>query len=365
MSRMKSEPTDLSVQDLLDAATNICGKSVELRLIDAIQPIRFYVLATSIYHLFDTGIFDILCQNGESSIKNLGKEKGLEQDKLSGFLKYLKNEGIVDEREGCFSLTAKGKSLSNFRGWYTMLIGGYGQTFLQVGEKLKKGAGWATRDATKVGIGSCEISHYDAIPLTRDLIAEIPKSCRRLLDLGCGNGLYLVDFCKAFPEIEAWGVEPDEGSYRAATELVRQVGLQNRIKLTRNSAVEFLHSDFNYQPDFIVMGFVLHEILNQEGEAGIVNFLLQITKRFPDIYIIVIEVDLKIDAPTIMQHGLSLAYYNPYYLLHYFTNQRLETQLFWEQLFAKCQLDLIAKKTTDIQVDSTGLEIGYLLKRKE
>jgi 2-ketoarginine methyltransferase len=338
---------------------------VELRLIEAIQPIRFYVLATSIYHLFDTGIFDIFSQNRECSIEDLVEEKGLDPSKLSGFLKYLRNEGIVAQQKGRFSLTAKGKSLGNFRGWYTMLIGGYGQTFLQVGEKLEKGTGWARRDATKVGIGSCGISYYDAIPLTCELMAEIPEGCRRLLDLGCGNGLYLVEFCKALPEIEAWGVEPDEGGYRAATELVRKAGLQDRIKLTRNSAVEFLRSDFNYQPDFVVMGFVLHEILSQEGEEGVVKFLLQITKRFPDIYIIVLEVDLKIDEPTIMQHGLSLAYYNPYYLLHYFTNQRLESQLFWEKLFARCQLEIVAQKTTDILIDSTNLEIGYLLKRKE
>jgi 2-ketoarginine methyltransferase len=113
------------------------------------------------------------------------------------------------------------------------------------------------------------------------------------------------------------------------------------------------------------MGFVLHEILGQEGEAGLIKFLSQLTDRFPDICIIVIEVDNVIDNPRLMQHGLSLAYYNPYYLLHPFTNQRLESQAFWDNLFEKCQLKILAKEAIDPRVDSTGLEIGYLLQKRE
>lgn len=337
----------------------------ELSLIEAIQPIRFYVLASSIYHLFDSGIFDLLIQEGELSVKEICQQKKINEYKLSGFLQFLKNEDIVYEQENYFGLSTKGKRLNAFRSWYIMLIGGYGETFLQIGKKLQEEQGWATRNATKVGIGSCGISQYDSIPLTRELMVDIPKDCYRLLDLGCGSGHYLIEFCKALPTIEAWGVEPDEGSCLKAKDLVRESGLENRIKLIHNRAIHFLQLDFDFQPDFIVIGFVLHEILAQEGEKGVIDFLLQITKKYPDIYIIVIEVDLKIDDPGIMLHGLSLAYYNPYYLLHYFTNQRLESQLFWENIFAHSQLEILSKKTTNVQIDSTGLEIGFLLKKKE
>jgi 2-ketoarginine methyltransferase len=65
-----------------------------------------------------------------------------------------------------------------------------------------------------------------------------------------------------------------------------------------------------------------------------------------------------------MRHGLSLAYYNAYYLWHPFTNQRLETVAFWEELFAECQLKIVAREYTDPRVDSTGLEVGYLLRKR-
>ncbi|MDQ0418698.1 2-ketoarginine methyltransferase [Croceifilum oryzae] len=338
--------------------------NLEGRLIEAIEPIRQHVLAVSIYHLFDTGLFDLINERGEISASQAAEKLNMDESKLEGFCKYLKVEGIVWEEGQLFSLTEKGKELSDFRAWYIMLIGGYANTFFQVGEKLYKESGWATRDAMKVGIGSCGISHYDSIPLTRRLMEQIPGQCNKLLDLGCGNGMYLVEFCEQFPHIEAWGTEPSEGGYNEAVRLIQERGLENRIRLSNLNAIDFFHQKIDYEPDFLVLGFVLHEILGQEGEEGVAQFLQMVTDRFPDIHLIVIEVDNRIDDPQIMRHGLSRAYYNPYYLLHYFTEQKMETEAFWDQLFGRCGLTIVSKDTTDQNVDSTGLEIGYLLKKR-
>lgn len=337
--------------------------NMEVQLIESTQPIRYFTLAVSIYHLFDTGLFNVFIETGSASVCNLANRMELDEEKLQGFLKYLKNEQIVIEKNDEFQLSPKGIELGDFRGWYIMMIGGYAETFLQIGSKLKTNSGWATRDSMKVGVGSCDISHYDAIPLTQSLMSHIPGACNRLLDLGCGNGLYLVEFCKLYPDIQAWGVEPSEGGYAEAVKLVEAHGLQNRIQLTCSPAIEFFESDFDYQPDFIVLGFILHEILGQDGEEGVIRFLTQMTDRFPDINIIVIEVDNQIDDMEMMNHGLAKSYYNPYYLLHYFTRQRLETEKYWDKLFASLNLTVKAKERVNHQVDSTDLTIGYLLQR--
>ena len=64
-----------------------------------------------------------------------------------------------------------------------------------------------------------------------------------------------------------------------------------------------------------------------------------------------------------MQHGLAISYYNPYYLLHYFTGQKLIRSHEWEEIFSRVGLKCIKKLTTDTNIDSTGFEIGYLLKK--
>ncbi len=335
----------------------------ETTLIKGIEPIRQFVLAISIYHLFDTQLFSLLIKHEVASPEVACNELGMEKEKLLGLFRYLKNEGILLETIDGFSLSKEGHALAPFEGWYVMLVGGYATTFLQIGERLQEGAGWATRDATKVGVGSCGISHFDAIPLTRSLMAQAPGTCTKLLDLGCGNGRYLAEFCKALPQIQAWGAEPDRGGFEEAVDLIEKEGLSHRVHISHSGAVEFLDSDFDFEPDFIVLGFVLHEILGQAGRPAVVNFLKKIVHRFPAINLIIIEVDNQFDNAGAMRHGLALAYYNPYYLLHCFTNQLLVQDADWLDIFAEAGLSLVTRETTSDQVDSTGLEIGYLLRR--
>lgn len=339
---------------------------LEPRLIAALQPIRGFVLASTLYHFFETGLFDSLHESRRTA-DELIRNHGMEPDRLIEMLLFLQNEGIVEDNQGRFQLTAKGREYEDFRGWYIMLIGGYGGTFLQMGERLRQGSPPATRDSAQVGVGSCAISHYDAIPLTRSLMAKVtdPGNPVRLLDLGCGNALYLVEFCGAMPNIHAWGVEPSAKGYEAAVDLVRQSGLDSRIRLTCSTALDFFRTvDADYRPDFIVLGFVLHEILGQSGEEAVLQMLRGIVERFPDVSLIVIEVDRRIDDPSVMQHGLALSYYNAYYLLHPFTQQRLETRAFWDQLFARAGLTTLAREDVEPRVDSTGLTMGYLLAKK-
>lgn len=338
--------------------------SFEPRLIDALQPLRFHMLATTLYHLFETGLFDSLKTSGSATLEELAECHNMDSERLAVFCSYLRNEGYLDIQDGQVSLSRKGAAMDEFRPWYTMLVGGYAESFMQVGEKLQRGSGSASRDLPHVGIGSCGISHYDAIPLTRSLMNRVPGQCTRMLDMGCGNGRYLVEFCQALPEIDiAWGVEPSLGSCQDAIGMVERAGLQDRINIIHSPAIEFLDADYSYQPNFAVLGFVLHEILGQEGRDGVRQFINKLMRRFPEMHLIIIEVDNQIDHPDFMKHGLSQAYYNGYYLLHPFTNQRLETTVFWEELFAECELEVIAKEFTNPTVDSTQLEVGYLLRK--
>lgn len=346
------------------AGQHIVDGDFEHRLIEGIRPVAVHFLAMTLHHLFESGGYDRLDAAADGvGIARLADDLELDPARLRGLLLYLANEGVVEVDGDTARLGQKGRLYGEFRAWYTMFVGGYGSTIAQIGDALRRGAPECSRDGRLVGVGSCEISRYDGMPMTRALLDLGGVQAREMLDLGCGNGLYLTEFCKTMPGLRAWGGEPDEGGYTEAVKLVEQEGMSDRVRLANVSATEFLQDPPDgCEPDLIVFGYVLQEILEQEGEPAVLDLLRATVERFPSINVVVIEVANEITNPAVMRHGLALNFWNPYYLIHYFTRQRLETRAYWEDLFARAGLSTVAFVSTDPHVDSTGLELGYLLR---
>jgi 2-ketoarginine methyltransferase len=361
---MSSSTLPATTPPIADHAQAFVDPGFEQRLIEATRPIAEHYLALALHHVFDTGVFDELARREQAvPIASVAATLGMDEHRLRGLLLFLANEGVVTVEDDAAALTAKGRQYGEFRPWYTMMIGGYTSTVQQIGEALPEGSPTCGRVGRYVGLGSCQVSRFDGMPITRTLLSKAGVECREMLDLGCGNGLYLVDFCRDMPEIRAWGAEPDRGGYEEALRLVDQAGMSDRIRLRNSSATEFLlDPPAECNPDLIVFGFVLHEILAQEGEEAVVGLLGAVVERFPQINLVVVEVAEAIDDPATMRHGLARNFWNPYYLIHYFTPQRLEKRPFWERIFDMAGLRVVDLITTDPAVDSTGVELGYLLR---
>jgi 2-ketoarginine methyltransferase len=274
---------------------------------------------------------------------------------------FLQVEGFTRLYGNEVELTPRGDSLAAAKPWYQLLVGGYGQAFAEMGGALASGSQAVPRDYGQVGVGSCGISNYDAIPLTKRLLGRLHTPPAKIVDLGCGNALYLSELSRLLPGLRAVGVEPSEDGYEKAEALIRSANLADRIDLICCSAQEFVERNIHPDADVILLGFVLHEILGHDGEDGLESFLKRLASRYGGRHIVVIEVDDQIEDPIVMQHPLARAYYNPYYLLHHFTGQRLEKRKFWDDLFARLSFKLVAEDTTDPEIDSTGLEFGLLL----
>jgi 2-ketoarginine methyltransferase len=327
-------------------------ENFELQLIEALQPIRGMALAQGIHQLFQSGIYQII-ETSPSSDEKIAKTLEMKPSRVAGFLRYLANEDIVSLEGGIATLTPKGSGLKDFRPWYELLVGGYADTFGQITRTLTQD-GYATRDGAMVGLGSCGISQYDALPLVRRLLADAPISPAEIIDIGCGSGAFLIDLVKDYPEAAAIGVDP-------FAPVDEQAGA---VKFHRASALDFLREarfGKTDQGDSVFVGaFLLQEILEQEGRQAVVEIVRTVIGS--GAYFAVVEVDHRPADPAVMRHGLGQAYYNPYYFLHVLTEQRLETTDFWLELFDEAGATIVSRRTTNPRVDSTGLEFGCLLK---
>ena len=336
----------------------------EAEMIAAFQPIRYFALATNLYHLTDSGILDDLLNHGPTTAQAIADRLSLDAQRVTEFLKYLRNEGYIEQQDTCFMLSTKGRAFRHHHSIYTFMVGGYGESFTQIGEKLKPDSGYVSRNWTKVSIGSSNNARYDTPPVLRKLIAHVPGDHYRLLDVSCGNGGYLIDLCAAMPEIGyAYGVDPSAESCATAQELITAHGLQDRIQIINSTNEELLDADSGteIQPNLLILGYVLHDLLTEDGRNGVKRFLTQFTDRFPGLNLIVMEIDDQRDAPEFLDLDYALAFYNYYFLLHGFIDQQVKPAAFWEEIFVEAGLEIVAKES----IDSTGWLPCYLLRKRD
>lgn len=335
-------------------------------LVAAIEPIRQFALASVSIQFFESGLFALLAEAGPLSAEQVSRRQGWDPDRTRALLCYLAVEDLVQvtaEDGPAYSVAPRAEALQPYLSWYQLLIRGYAPTFLGLSDALAAGAEPTERDLPAVGTGSCGMSHFDAIPLTRRLMGKVDPAPTRIVDLGCGNGGYIAELCAVMPSISALGIEPSPIAAEDGNRIIAELGYADRARVIAGDAHEVLIDGFDFEPDCFILGFVLQEILGQIGRTGVIEFLRAVHERYPTASVVVIEVDNRHGDIDFMRRGLARAYYNPYYLIHPFTGQRLETREYWLQLFAEAGYAVVAENTTSADVDSTGLELGFLLQR--
>lgn len=333
----------------------------EERLIGALEPFKGFVLSSMIFAMHKHG-FDRDFARG-CTLNDLVTRHGLSPARMAAFVDFLAAADVIAaDGSGTYRLTELGRQYGEARAWYEMMVGGYGVTFLSLGDFLAADAPAVPRVGRYVGSGSCGISLHDSIPLTRKLLATTGRSYRRLVDLGCGSGVYLTELCRHYPDMTAVGIEPDVDAAAEARAWVATQPTSDRVSVEQVGALTWLASA-EYKPDLAILAFVIHEILGQEGEAGVRDFLRGLFDASPDLDLVVIDIDLKSSDAAAMKHPLAQNYYNAYFLMHPYTSQRLESRQWWEDLFADCGLLIVTSDLTDPSMDSTGIEVGWLLRR--
>ncbi len=322
--------------------------------------IRGFVGSQVIFQMLKNGVFDDLL--GGMSLMDIAIKRDMDAYLLKTVFEYLTVEEVLikEQQNGLvsFRLSEYGQHIKFYEGWFNILVGGYGSIFSNIDTMLRQGIGAARRDGGLVGMGSCQISRYDTIPITKAFIQSVKPGAKRIVDFGCGNALYLCSLAKELDGIKAIGIEPDGKAYRAGLEQVAQMGLQDQVSLVNVDALDY---EIEEHPDFILFGFVLQEIIAQIGRDEMIHYLKKLGQKFTDSYLMVMEVDYDIDNHQVMKTPVGSGYYNPYFLLHPFTQQLLLPKCEWDDIFAAAGYAIIRDEVTSPKADPTGLGICYVL----
>jgi 2-ketoarginine methyltransferase len=323
--------------------------------------IRGFVASKVIWQMMQTGIFEDLKQ--QRSLEAIADEKGFDPQLLRTVFEYLAVEDIL-VKEGpaeapAYRLSDYGARFGLYEGWFNILIGGYENIFSHIGAMLREGTGTHLRNGKWVGTGSCQISRYDTIPITMEFIRRVKPTATTIVDFGCGNALYLCTLARELDGIQAVGIEPNRDAYEAGLKQIREFGLEDRVRLVNVDALDY---EIREEPDFILMGFVLQEIIAQIGREELVTYLRKMGRKFSGSYLMVMEVDYDIDNHEVMRSDVGIGYYNPYFLLHPFTDQRLLPKHSWDEIFREAGYQIVIDEVTSPKADPTGFGICYVLK---
>ena len=332
---------------------------IESKLVASLEPFRGYVESCVLFGLLKTNMMQELVEEGKS-FSDIIVTESMDATRMEAGRLFLVTADYLDASSAM--ATQKLKDVFEARGWYEMMIGGYGETFLNLHTAFPEGSDAVYRDGEWVGRGSCEMSKHDSLPVIQQMIHESGRDYKSMIDMGCGSGIYLTELCGEFPELQAVGVEPSAEATEAARQHVMNDPSADRIEVVCSDAVDLMKKSPG-KFDLGIICFVIHEILGQRGDSGVEEFLREYFDNSPNADMMIIDIDHVWNDPAEMHHPLARNYYNQYFLLHPFTSQRLETAEYWDQLFTKMGLTIVNKATSDPTVDSTGIVVGWHLRK--
>ena len=291
----------------------------------------FYTTRT-LQALFNVGFFDELEANDRVELDVFAQKKDLDPEILKALCDSLVALKILDRRGKEYFLDSKGRVLAETaRGWFVGTYG-YESVFHNLEALLQKKKEYGKevlRLAEPIARGSAEMEALIYFPLAADIVAR--KGYKRVLDLGCGEGMFLRNLCQTLPAVEGVGMDIAPESIEAARSHARKAGLEGRLHyLVEDVAAWNGGPSKAGKIDAATIFFVMHEILYR-GEDVAIEFLRGFQRKFPGVPLIVFEVI----RPSVEQMRKRPGMAIHYALQHDLSHQKLVSGAEWKRLFEK------------------------------
>lgn len=296
------------------------------------QTIAPFFTTRTIQTLLNVGFFDELQRAGTVEVAPFAQAKGLDAQILQALVDTLYAQRILDTRGTAYVLAAKGRVLIEVgRGWFDGVYG-YEGVYHALEPLLRKEVVYGKDISRRVEFaakGSVEAEEWLYFPLAIDLLTR--TGCRRVLDLGCGDGTFLRRLCGRNRSIRGVGLDISADAIADGRTRAREAGLQDRIEfaVVDITALERTPSDLR-DVDAATVFLLLHEILYQSKDA-LLSMLRTYRAMFPGIPLTVFEVDRATPEQMRQRPGMAIHYT----LQHDLSHQKLVSRDVWRALFGE------------------------------
>lgn len=315
---------------------------------------RGYAMSFLLSSFHDTGVFELLKDLKPKSTKEISKKLSLNKLILESGLNFLVNadNSIIKDKNGKYQMTELGKKrifsdqamamalgavgayhvlLTNFTS--TMkneLI--YGKDFIRDGRLVAK---------SSVLTGKANYSWI------AQKISDLKVDT--VVDLGCGSGDIIIDFCKRQKSFRGIGLDIDPQAIQVAKENVKKNQLDDRIELVTGDMLDPSTYSHKIESKGEKVAFnaimALHEFLIH-GEIAVVNVLKKMKKEFPGSYFILGEFNRCTDeefSKIPIYERMHMLFYQE--IIHGLTDQDLASLDTWKKMFNEADVKLLEYKS--------------------
>jgi predicted O-methyltransferase YrrM len=178
------------------------------------------------------GLLDALAEGPASTEQLAGRLGAVDHALLAAYLRVLEAAGLITG-EGSWRLTRFGRAVVGddvVRATYEGFAGYHTELYRELPALLRGGPG--RRDTVENGEVIARLSAA-IYPLVRHLLVRTvsTRRPRRVLDIGCGAGLYLAAMLEAAPDATGIGVEVDPDAAALARRTLSERGLADRASV--------------------------------------------------------------------------------------------------------------------------------------
>ncbi len=294
------------------------------------EMIRGSFATRTMHALFNVGLIDEFRAKGWVDIQTFASSRQLDAGVLAALCDALYEIRILKKDGSKYALDGKGALLvDEMRGWFEVSYG-YDEIFSSL-EPMLRGQKVYGKDFYRrsdyVAIGSGAMGNSLFFPLSNQIIQQ--KGYKRILDLGCGDGTFLLKLCELDPQVSCLGIDIAPEAVEEGMQKVQRAGLQNRVQLFAEdiSKIKELPEPLR-QVDAATIFFILHELLD-DGDDRVIDFLQSYRKVFPGVPLIVFEVIRPTAEELRKRPGITIYYQ----LYHSLSHQRLANNEKWHALF--------------------------------
>jgi SAM-dependent methyltransferase len=316
-----------------------------------LAPLRGHVATRCFWALLQCGLWDELLAKGSTDLDTFAADRGLNGRTLRAICRYLDGIGWVRLQGGLLwpgpavrTLLAEPRGLFELGYAYDPVMNALGDLLAgkaAFGRDVQRRTDW-------VGIGSGRLCEQLPYPVLGELVA----SCggKRVIDLGCGDGSFIIWMLRRMPGLHVTGLDLDAPTADLARRRVAAEGLADRADVVCGDMFDLVRDDGAArglpepsQIDTVTVCDTFHEYL-WDGDDRIVEFLKALRARRPGITLVMGDFCVQ-DEQWLRRHPIASL---EHHLWHDLTRQRLIGEAEWRRIFEKAGIRVVESQVFDL-----------------